>query len=122
MSRLRSASARLAGALKRGGPYTVVDPNLLDAGGTTAITVFEPDATGDRVVYGLSRDGSDRQELLIHDVAAGAALEDRLRLGEVRVDRVVGRSDSSTRATRRGNSTAVRCGFTGSAIRRPPIG
>jgi prolyl oligopeptidase len=63
---------------KRGGPYIVVDPNVLDAGGTTAITVFEPDATGDRVVYGLSRDGSDRQELLIHDVAAGAALEDRL--------------------------------------------
>jgi prolyl oligopeptidase len=60
-------------------PAVLVDPNLLDGGGTTAITVFEPDATGDRVVYGLSRDGSDRQELLIHDVAAGVALEDRLQ-------------------------------------------
>ena len=57
----------------------LVDPNLLDAGGTTAITVFEPDDTGARVVYGLSRHGSDAQELLIHDVAAGAALEDRLQ-------------------------------------------
>jgi prolyl oligopeptidase len=61
------------------GARCLVDPNLLDAGGTTAITVFEPDAAGERVVYGLSRDGSDRQELLIHDVAAGAALEDCLR-------------------------------------------
>ena len=56
----------------------LVDPNTLDAGGTTAITVFEPDDTGDRVVYGLSRHGSDVQELLIHDVATGAPLGDRL--------------------------------------------
>jgi prolyl oligopeptidase len=56
----------------------LVDPNLLDDGGTTAITVFEPDDRGDRVVYGLSLHGSDVQELLIHDVARGAALSDRL--------------------------------------------
>jgi prolyl oligopeptidase len=64
-----------------GGPsnrHVLVDPNLLDADGTTAITVFEPDDTGARVVYGLSRHGSDAQELLIHDVASGAALGDRL--------------------------------------------
>jgi prolyl oligopeptidase len=63
------------------GPYNrhvLVDPNLLDADGTTAITVFEPDDSGARVVYGLSRHGSDAQELLIHDVASGAALGDRL--------------------------------------------
>jgi prolyl oligopeptidase len=57
----------------------LVDPNLRDADGTTAITVFEPDDTGDRIVYGLSRHGSDVQELLIHDVAADAALADRLQ-------------------------------------------
>ena len=57
---------------------TLVDPNLLAADGTTAITVFEPDDSGARVVYGLSRHGSDAQELLIHDVASGAALRDRL--------------------------------------------
>jgi prolyl oligopeptidase len=63
------------------GPYNrhvLVDPNLLDADGATAITVFEPDDGGGRVVYGLSRHGSDAQELLIHDVASGAALGDRL--------------------------------------------
>jgi prolyl oligopeptidase len=61
------------------GRLALVDPNLLDADGTTAITVFEPDGTGDRVVYGLSLHGSDRQELRIHDVTSGAALGDRLQ-------------------------------------------
>ena len=60
-------------------PAVLVDPNLLDADGTTAITVFEPDDSGDRIVYGLSRHGSDVQDLLIHDIAAGAALDDRLQ-------------------------------------------
>jgi len=62
-----------------GSPAILVDPNSLDTHGTTAITVFEPDDTGDRIVYGLSRFGSDVQELLIHDVATGAPLADRLR-------------------------------------------
>ncbi len=57
----------------------LVDPNALDAGGATAITVFQPDDTGDRIVYGLSRHGSDAQELLIHDVATGVPLRDRLQ-------------------------------------------
>jgi prolyl oligopeptidase len=56
----------------------LVDPNGLSDDGTTAITVFEPDNAGDRVVYGLSRHGSDVQELLMHDVASGTALADRL--------------------------------------------
>jgi prolyl oligopeptidase len=56
----------------------LVDPNLLDAGGTTAITVFEPDDAGGRVVYGLSRHGSDAQQLLIHDVSTGRTLDDRI--------------------------------------------
>jgi prolyl oligopeptidase len=60
-------------------PVTLVDPNLLDADGTTAITVFEPDASGDRVVYGLSRHGSDMQDLLVHDVGGNALLDDRLQ-------------------------------------------
>jgi len=56
----------------------LVDPNGLSEDGTTAITVFEPDNAGDRVVYGLSRHGSDVQELLMHDVASGTTLADRL--------------------------------------------
>jgi prolyl oligopeptidase len=71
--------AGTADAAHRGARTVLVDPNLLDAGGTTAITAFEPDATGDRVIYGLSLHGSDAQELLIHDVAGHAALADRLR-------------------------------------------
>jgi prolyl oligopeptidase len=61
------------------GADVLVDPNSLSIDGTTAITVFEPDDTGDLVAYGLSRHGSDAQELLIHDVAAGAPLADRLQ-------------------------------------------
>jgi prolyl oligopeptidase len=57
----------------------LVDPNILDSGGTTAITVFEPDDGGERVVYGLSLHGSDRQELLIHDIGRGTTLGDRLQ-------------------------------------------
>jgi prolyl oligopeptidase len=60
------------------GLVMLVDPNLLDANGTTAITVFEPDSAGDRVVYGLSRNGSDVQQLLIHDAASDSTLDDRL--------------------------------------------
>jgi len=61
-----------------GPPSVLVDPNLLDKDGTTAITVFEPDGSGDRVAYGLSRNGSDVQELRVHDVASGRTLDDRL--------------------------------------------
>jgi prolyl oligopeptidase len=60
-------------------PRALVDPNPLDEAGTTAITVFEPDKTGDRLVYGLSRRGSDAQELFVLDVADGHALPDRLQ-------------------------------------------
>ena len=60
-------------------PAILVDPNTLSDDGTTAITVFEPDDTGERVVYGLSRHGSDVQQLWIHDVAAGAPLGDCLQ-------------------------------------------
>jgi prolyl oligopeptidase len=57
----------------------LVDPNALDADGTTALTAFEPDDRGGRVVYALSRDGSDMQELRVHDVASGAVLSDVVR-------------------------------------------
>ena len=72
-------SSRDVEASVGGRAQALVDPNLLAADGTTALTVFEPDDTGDRVVYGLSRRGSDVQELLIHDVAAGSPLADRLQ-------------------------------------------
>ena len=57
----------------------LVDPNALDPDGTTALTAFEPDADGGRVVYALSRHGSDRQELRVYDVSRGADLADLVR-------------------------------------------
>jgi len=63
---------------REGARSVLIDPNSLSGDGTTAITVFEPDGTGDRVVYGLSRHGSDVQQLLMHDVASGATFADRL--------------------------------------------
>jgi prolyl oligopeptidase len=58
---------------------TLVDPNVLDAAGTTAITGFEPDDEGTRVVYALSRGGSDAQDLAVRDVASGIDAADRIR-------------------------------------------
>jgi len=57
----------------------LVDPNGLTADGTTAITAFEPDDEGHRVVYALSQHGSDMQELRVHDVASGTDLGDCVR-------------------------------------------
>ncbi len=61
------------------GKRILVDPNVIDPSGTTAITAFEPDDDGTRVVYALSRAGSDVQELFVHDVAARGDLPDRIR-------------------------------------------
>jgi prolyl oligopeptidase len=60
------------------GRTVLVDPNVLDADGTTAITAFEPDETGQRIAYALSYGGSDWQELRVVD-ASGAHLPDRLQ-------------------------------------------
>jgi prolyl oligopeptidase len=57
----------------------LVDPNALDPEGTVALTAFEPDSTGSRVVYALSRQGSDLQELAVHDVDRGVDLPDVIR-------------------------------------------
>lgn len=65
-----SAVGRVAVGKRR----TLVDPNRLNADGTTAITAFVPDAEGRRVVYALSQDGSDEQTLHVVDVETGATL------------------------------------------------
>jgi prolyl oligopeptidase len=61
------------------GKRILLDPNTLDASGTTAVTAFEPDDDGARVVYALSRGGSDVQELIVRDVASNIDLPDRIR-------------------------------------------
>src|SRR5712671_1330524 len=64
---------------RRASVRILVNPNTLDASGTTAITEFEPDEDGARVVYALSLHGSDVQELRIVDVATVGELADRIR-------------------------------------------
>ncbi len=49
----------------------IVDPNAIDPDGTTAVTAFEPDGKGRLAIYALSRNGSDAQQLRLHDVDAG---------------------------------------------------
>ena len=58
---------------------TLLDPNVIDTRGTTAITAFEPDDEGGRVVYAMSKDGSDVQELRVLDVTTGQHLQDQIQ-------------------------------------------
>lgn len=57
---------------------TLFDPNALSADGTTALTAVVPSNDGRLVACGLSRSGSDRQEILVREAASGADLEDRI--------------------------------------------
>ena len=59
-------------------PRVLIDPNTLTPDGTTALTAYLPSTDGTLVVYALSADGSDRQELRIRDVATGHDLADRI--------------------------------------------
>jgi prolyl oligopeptidase len=61
-----------------GTPCALLDPNALSADGTVALTAMMPDETGARVAYGISRSGSDRQEIVVRDVETAADLPDRL--------------------------------------------
>jgi prolyl oligopeptidase len=61
------------------GPETVVlDPNVLDTGGSTAIQFYVPSQDGKLVAVALAQGGSEAGELHIFDVATGKALADVL--------------------------------------------
>ena len=61
------------------GPHRVlIDPNGLTADGPVALTALAIDDSGELVAYGLSKSGSDRQEIFIRRVADGTDLRDRL--------------------------------------------
>ena len=49
----------------------LLDPNLLSADGTTALTAFEPSPDGELVAYALSEHGSDRQVIRVREVQLG---------------------------------------------------
>ena len=61
-----------------GAPRPLLDPNVLSADGTAALTGFFVNDQGTRVAYGISRGGSDRQEFFVREVGTGEDLPDRL--------------------------------------------
>ena len=56
----------------------LLDPNLLDAAGTTALDWFFPSADGRLLAYGLSSNGSEESVLQVMEVDSGRAMADRI--------------------------------------------
>lgn len=56
----------------------LLDPNTLSQDGTTSLTELAPSPDGQRLVYGLSKAGSDWQEFRVKDIATGADQPDVL--------------------------------------------
>ena len=56
----------------------LVDPNALNAGGTTALDWYYPSEDGHLLAYGLSEDGNEDSVLHLLNVDAGVDLEDRI--------------------------------------------
>ena len=59
-------------------PRVLLDPNLLSAGGTTALTAIAPSPDGRLLAYALSEDGSDRQVIKVRDAATAIDRDDVL--------------------------------------------
>ena len=56
----------------------LIDPNTMRADGPVALTALAIDDAGTLAAYGISKSGSDRQEISVRDVETGADLSDRL--------------------------------------------
>ncbi|MEP6651154.1 MAG: hypothetical protein ABJA74_14785, partial [Lapillicoccus sp.] len=61
-----------------GADRVAIDPNALDAAGTTALDWFFPSDDGRLLAYGLSENGSEQSVLHVLDVDRGATLPDRI--------------------------------------------
>jgi prolyl oligopeptidase len=61
-----------------GADRVILDPNTLDAEGTTALDWWYPSDDGRLLAYGLSRDGSEDSVLHVMDVESSAVLPDRI--------------------------------------------
>lgn len=61
-----------------GTPEVVIDPNKLSADGTTRLTIFNISKDGRYAAYGLSKGGSDWQELYVLDIEAKKTLADKI--------------------------------------------
>lgn len=57
-------------------PRVVIDPNLLSADGTRAITGFFPTDDAKLIVYGLSQPGSEKSDLRVRNLATGKDLDE----------------------------------------------
>ncbi len=62
----------------RGKPRILLDPNTLSPDGTVSLSSADVSHDGNLMVYGLSRSGSDRQELYVRDVRTGKDLGDKI--------------------------------------------
>jgi prolyl oligopeptidase len=62
-----------------GEPRVLFDPNALDPDGTTALTAAAVNDPGTLMAYGLSKGGSDLQELAVLEVDSGRELSDRIQ-------------------------------------------
>jgi prolyl oligopeptidase len=62
-----------------GPPRPLIDPNTLSADGTIAMTTWTASVNGKHVAYGLSRGGSDWQEVKIRNVDLGADYDEVLQ-------------------------------------------
>lgn len=60
-------------------PLLLLDPNLLSADGTVALTTQAYSHDGSLLAYGISRSGSDWQEIKIRNVASGEDYSEVLR-------------------------------------------
>ena len=60
-------------------PQEVLDPNVLSADGTVAVSGMEASHDGKLLAYSLSASGSDWQEWKVRDVATGKDLSDDLK-------------------------------------------
>jgi prolyl oligopeptidase len=61
-----------------GSRRVLIDPNVMSAAGPVALTALAIDDSGELAAYGLSKSGSDRQEIFIRRVSDGTDLPDRL--------------------------------------------
>lgn len=61
-----------------GADRVAVDPNALDAAGTTALDWYYPSQDGRLLAYGLSQNGSEESELQVLEVESGRHLPDRI--------------------------------------------
>jgi prolyl oligopeptidase len=62
-----------------GVPREVLNPNLLSKDGTVAVATAEVSWDGKLLAYGLSRSGSDEQEVKVRDIDSGRDYEETLR-------------------------------------------